>query len=67
MIFRLYVLLTLMKDCVKRKLEKMMPLQCYQQSKKTFFSQTQSKKNLYDFKEDINMKLCIQRQDPELA
>ena len=29
MIFRLYVLLTLIKDCVKEKLEKMMPLQCY--------------------------------------
>ena len=29
MIFRLYVLLTLIKDCVEKKLEKMMPLQCY--------------------------------------
>ena len=29
MIFRLYVLLTLMKDCVKKRLEKMLPLQCY--------------------------------------
>ena len=35
--------------------------------KKTFFSQTQSKKNLYDFKEDINMKPCTWCQDPELA
>ena len=56
MIFRLYDLLTLMTDCVEKKIGKNDAIAMLLAVKKTFFSQTQSKQNLYDLKEDNNMK-----------